>query len=79
MLEDFHDKGILPLTMDLLKSLESTVAIQEAVPFNIFADIPSGPEVLEGSSLAHKPLLQNKRVLEGKRQHQAREMVRLLV
>ena len=52
MLEDFHDEGILPLTMDLLKSLESTVAIQEAVPFNIFADIPSGPEALEGSSLA---------------------------
>ncbi len=52
MLEDFHDEGSLPLTMDLLKSLVSTVAIQEDVPFNIFADIPSGPEALEVFSLA---------------------------
>ena len=49
-LEDFQYEGTFALTIDRLKILARTGAMLFATPFNIFAEMPSGPFDLDVSS-----------------------------
>ena len=46
----------MPVEIDILKSLQSGIAIDWAVPFNICPEIPSGPVALDMSISSNKSL-----------------------
>jgi len=46
----------VPVEIDILKSLQSGIAIDWAVPFNIRPEIPSGPVALDISISSNKSL-----------------------
>ena len=52
-LEDFQYEGTFALTIDRLKILARTGAMLFATPFNIFAEMPSGPFDLDSLGLIY--------------------------
>ena len=64
--EAFQAEGTLASAIDKLKSLTETGAMLPATPFNIFAEMLSGPFDLDVSSSCNKPRtsFQNKTALQ---------------